>query len=292
MQSIFSNVTKAQIRRDPFPHVVFRDALPEDLADQLLAEYPSMQYLGEGRQGLTKGGKMPNNIKLRYQSIDVLRDTKLAPIWKEFIQRHISPEFFSEFLHLFQDELLSMYPHLKSFFSSMKGEDVGVMHVDRYTEKKVLLNAEICADSAVTKLSTVRTIHLDHPQKLAVALLYLRSKDNTSVGGSLDIYKKVNEEKFVLNHVRNVKDAYQKNFEKVASLPYEHNTLLLFLNCPTAFHGVSPRMPTQFPRNVFDIAFEIEEPLFDLSLYAENKWITRIRARLMKLLGLHKEMWK
>lgn len=290
MQSILSKVTKADIVRDPYPHVVIKNAIDPALADRLLSEYPSTEYLGKGRQGLTKEGKMPNNIKLRYHSIDILYDVALSLLWKEFTQRHLSGDFFMEYLRIFKDDLCQLYPHLTSFLDSITPEDVGVQHVDTYADKKILLNAEICADTPVRKVSSVRSLHLDHPNKLGVALLYLKGKDDVSVGGQFEVYRHRIDKPFVTNHIRNVKERYLGDFEKIRSVAYEHNTLLIFLNSSRSFHGVSPRQVTPHVRRVFDIAFGINFPLFDIAPYAENKWLTRSRALFMKLTGLHKEL--
>lgn len=290
MKSILENVTQSDIIRDPFPHVVIKNALSQELIDQLLSEYPSAEYLGQGRQGLTKNAKMPNNIKLRYNSADVLGDDKLPAVWKEFVRTHLTYEFFSKYLDIFKEDVYSLYPKFGRFLDNLSKEDVGVKLIDTYEDKKVLLNAEICADTPVKEVSSVRKIHLDHAQKLGVALLYLKRKDDNSEGGNFEIYKHTNDRKYIINHIRNIKDRYTQDFTKIKEVTYEHNTLVIFLNSPKSFHAVSVRQPTNHLRYVFDIAFEVGFPLFDISKHAENKWITRFRARYMRLLGLHKEM--
>jgi hypothetical protein len=130
---------------------------------------------------------------------------------------------------------------------------------------------------------------LDHQNKLGVALLYLKNKDDDSIGGEFDLYKHIDNKPFVVNHIRNIKKKYVKNFEKVKSIPYEHNTLLIFLNSTKSFHGVSPRKQTKHVRRAFDVAFDVGFPLFDMTQYEEKKWITRVRAQFMKITGIHKE---
>lgn len=289
MKSVLCGVSKSDIIRDPFPHIVIKNAIDPALADKLLLEYPHVDDLGKGRQGLTKNGKMPNNIKLRYQSVDVRNDPALSPLWKEFIETHVSGDFFLDFLKIFKEDLISLHPQISELLSSITAHDVGVQHIDSFPQKKILLNAEICADSPVVKESSVRGIHLDHPNKLGVALLYLKGKDNDAVGGEFELYKHVPGKSFVTNHIRNVKPRYLTDFERVKSVPYEHNTLLLFLNSNKSFHGVSPRKKTAYSRHAFDIAFDVNFPLFDMAPYTEDRWISRIREQYMKITGVHKE---
>lgn len=290
MENVLSRVTKADIIRDPYPHVVVKNALDPSLADALLAAYPTPEYLGRGLIGMAKNGKMPNNLKLRYTSADIARDDQIAPIWKEFNAQHLTFDFFKKYLEIFQDDLCALHPQIKDFLDGITAQDIGVQRIDTYANKKLMLNGEICADSPVTEVSSVRSLHVDHPTKLGVALLYLRSKDDDSVGGDFEVYRRTSDAPFVMNHIRNIKEPYRKQFAIVESVPYEHNTLLLFLNSPRSFHGVSPRTITPHVRRLYSVNFDLNFPLFDLSEHAENPWITRSRAWYMKLTGKHKEM--
>jgi len=290
MESILDKVTEKYIRREPFTHVVFKNALPTELADRLLREYPSPYYLGKGRQGLARDGKLPNNIKIRYDSKDILNDDKLSPFLKEFVSRHLTFDFFKQYMALLGEDIYRLHPKLREYLKNIKPEDVGIRNIDTYKTKKVLIEAELCVDTPVSKASSVRGIHLDNAHKIGVALLYLRDPSNNSVGGDFEVYKRKNSSNYIVNHISNIKERYLKNFEKVASFPYEHNTLLMFLNTDRAFHGVSNRAPTDQLRQVFDIAIELPFPLFDISAHRENFIIKKLRALYLKITGINKEL--
>lgn len=290
MESILAKATQNDIRREPFVHVVVKNALPKELADSLLASYPSPYYLGKGRQGLAKNGKLPNNIKIRYDSKDIINDQQLPEILRDFVKRHLEFSFFEEYMRLLGQDIFRLHPQLESYLSGLTPKDVGTRNIDTYKDKKVLLEAELCVDTPVIKPSSVRSIHLDNARKIGVALLYLRSSDNDSVGGEFEVYKRKNSDRYIVNHISNIKSRYLKNFEKVASIPYEHNTLLMFVNCDYAFHGVSNRQPTDKLRQVFDIAVEVPFELFNISENRESFLIRKIRSLYLKMTGINKEL--
>ena len=120
METILSGVTKKDVTTHPFPHIVIENALPEDMASQLLDGFPDAMHLGQGKQGLTKGGKMPNNVKIRYYSKDLLKDPIIPELHKEFARKHSSLSFFNDFWKVFEDEIIKYYPQLKDFNKKMK----------------------------------------------------------------------------------------------------------------------------------------------------------------------------
>jgi hypothetical protein len=52
----------------------------------------------------------------------------------------------------------------------------------------------------------------------------------------------------------------------VVSVPYEANTLVLFLNSPNSVHGVTPRPPTPHVRRYINFQVELSRDLFTLPM--------------------------
>ena len=47
--SVLGKADKADIRTDPFPHIVVRDALPQDVFDELIGSYPLTETIAGPR---------------------------------------------------------------------------------------------------------------------------------------------------------------------------------------------------------------------------------------------------
>lgn len=100
-----------------------------------------------------------------------------------------------------------------------------------------------------------------------MGLFYLRHPDDDSQGGDLELYKyKTNNFKYYGQ--RFIQDKY---IEKVKTIKYERNTLVIFLNSINSIHGVSNRSVTNHPRLFVNIlGGQLREPLFSLDKYKEN----------------------
>src|SRR5437764_696501 len=80
--------TRADLEVDPFPHLVIRHALPDDVCDRLIAEYPPLDTI-------TGGGDVAANARFDLQARAV-RDAGVSPLWQAFVERHTSNEFARE----------------------------------------------------------------------------------------------------------------------------------------------------------------------------------------------------
>lgn len=276
MQTVISKATKADVSKSPFPHLVIENALPPEIADRLLAEYPPMDILGSGVQGLVKDGVFPNNEKLRYYSFEVLKDERVSPLWRDFTETHLSLEFYKQFFTLFEDSIRQHYPDLANKLAVLADKDLGIRKQDSFDTKTLLIDAEICVDTPVKVASTVKGPHLDNAKKLAIMLYYLKKPDDDSVGGDFEL-STLQEGNLALDPSRMVVGGGLRK-EKV--VPYRHNTALVFLNTPESFHGVSPRQPTEQLRYSFDTAFELREPLFDVKPFTQVPFMSKVEGKL------------
>ena len=108
--------------------------------------------------------------------------------------------------------------------------------------------------------TSVRGPHLDQPDKLISALLYLRAADDDSTGGELELFAPA--QPGMIFSATN--ETPLENMRRVRTYPYRHNLLILPLNTPDALHGVSPRSRTAKPRYHLHLVGELSEPLFTI----------------------------
>ena len=230
---------------EPFPHVVIRQALPPELYAKLDNEYPSINTI-------LLDGEVPGNNR-RYQinakrglSTDVLHES-----WREFVQYHVSPKFWSEVVAKLGPAIRHVYPELedqmgrdlRDFSMSVRGE----------AESDIVLDCQPGLNSPVTRVSSVRGPHVDNPVELFAGLLYFRSPEDNSTGGDLILHRHRHSSPIFWGKA----GLWESDVEPFATIPYEANTLVLFINGIKAVHAVTPRSLTQHPRRLVNFIGEI-----------------------------------
>ncbi len=263
MNSLLSHAQKIDVSSDPFPHIIITDPLEEEICLQLLSEYPDVNTI-------TKEENYSSNKRFSYSASEVFGNDNISPLWKQFVQVHTSNAFLSEVVGLFEEHIRLMYPCFEKEIRELNNLTSGVRKVDNFPDVDVLLDAQICVNTPVAGTpSSVRTAHVDKPNKLFAGLYYLRSLEDTSTGGDLEIYKFKDKP----NHFRGeyIRDKY---VEVVKTVKYQRNVLILFINSIYSVHGVTVRSKTNTPRYFFNLLGEVKQPLFDLSQYQEKKaWL-------------------
>ena len=241
MHSILRNVTRGQIQREPFPHIVVKNALDPDLYRQLVDELPPLEVL-------TKGRRAGNNRRFAYWAVNLLNEPRVTPQWKAFINLHTSNLFYRQIIDLLGDEILRVNPELKLRYGNLTGLKTGLRKVDTYQGADVLLEARIDVNTPVRRKPTsVRGAHLDNPNKLFTGLLYLRRPDDDWQGGNLNFYRY--RTRPTRGSFRGF-DVAPKCVEVVKSIENEGNTLVLFVNSFDSVHGVSTRSVTERSRHL------------------------------------------
>lgn len=251
--SLLSGVTKADVVADPFPHIIVKDCLSDEQCLQLLDGFASLETV-------TKGMEYKSNERFSYCAADVAQNANVSPLWKELIAYHSSGEFLREIIDIFGDYLPQEYPDSKILQGPPEKLRSGVRNVQTHEEADVLLDAQICVNTPVVgEASTVRGPHFDLPDKLYAGLFYLRHPNDDSTGGDLQLYT------FKSGKAEGFKGQFIDDnlVEPVATVPYERNTLVLFLNSARALHGVTPRSVTNWPRFFMNLVGEVPDQLFD-----------------------------
>jgi hypothetical protein len=270
--SVLRHARPSDVVEDPYPFVVIHDALPDDLCSALIANYPRLDILEvDGSQ---------NNSRWSIPAWDASRNSAIAPVWKDFVGYHSSPAFFDDFVRVFGDHVVRLYPGIFPDIDSLRAMRLGIRERDETDNCDFFLDAQISGNTAVRDASSVKTIHVDSEHKLFTGLLYLRLPEDDSTGGDLD----------VLRFRKDLTAAqWRKRFdgmfiddalvEHVTRIPYSRNTLMMFVNGPNALHGVTVRQPTQHLRLFMNLVGETRVKLFDVPQH----WQTRV-AKLPRLI--------
>ena len=235
--SVLQNGSQASLIMEPFPHMVIEPALPPAIYGQLSEEYPEPLIVGRG------GYKM--QPACRYFAHDALGEGKISPLWTSFLRYHTSEAFFRQAADLLAPALERRYPHQLEFIrnAGTTPRNMGKSDIELECQFVVNLPCE----------QTVRTIHIDNPRELYAVLFYMRHADDRSTGGDLQLYKR----KGKTVDYRGVREADPEAIDWVKDIGYGANKVVMFLNTPQSFHGVSPRSDEPINRRYMNIISEI-----------------------------------
>ena len=274
MYSVLQRASAKDVRLEPFPHLVIHNALPDDLCDELIATYPSLETL-EARTDR-------NNFRWSYSAHKVEHNSAIPSVWRDFIAYHASPAFYNEIAGLFADAIVQCYPHYFPNREAVIGLRAGIRGVDSYDESDILLDAQISGNTPVSTHSSVRTTHIDRNDKLFSALLYLRPDKDQSAGGDLTISQfkpalKTPAQKRACFQGAFVDDQYT---EVVQTIPYAKNTLIMFINSIDSLHGVTVREPTPHSRLFLNLVGEVNKKLYPVTDDTRPSLLDRVRRHI------------
>jgi hypothetical protein len=266
IQSIISRVTKDDIRRDPFPHVVVENALNDELYEALAKSMPTAEYIGE-----RIGKEIVSNERYNYVSEHLLNDPAVDQVWKDFVTYHASERFLHQFLGLFHEDLVAANPGVEEKTGPLRELRVGRRNHDTFDRHDILMDCTAVINSPVSgRPTSYRGPHIDKPYKLFGGLFYMRLPEDDSAGGDLVLYKyREGGHRFheVESEYRgNRFDIDEQYVEEVTTIPYRANTLVLYPINRYALHGVSVRSITPHQRRFVALVGDLENPLFDVEV--------------------------
>lgn len=280
MNSLLAKVTKSDVIHEPFPHIVVKDALDNDMFENLTATLPTLEKMGIGASNINKKASS-SNVRFNYLAKEILNDVEMSDVWHNFIGLHTSQTFLQHFFEVFQDYILDLYPDFERKYGAFSTLKAGLRKADAFANADVLIDTMISANTPVTTTpSSIRRGHIDLPDKLFAGLFYMRHPQDTSTGGDLEIYRFKKGKPYGFNNCE-IKDKY---IEHVKTIKYERNVLVLFLNSISSLHGVTVRSLTTYPRYFVNIVGEVKQPLFNYWKYQEVT-PSRYLNRLKKLIG-------
>lgn len=251
-QSVLKNVSVSDFRWEPFPHLAVRNALDPGYYRSLMEAFPSIDVVNVAKRPLV------NNNDCFMGAVDVVKSSHVEQMWKDFFAYHVSPDFLREAIALVGEPLRKLYPDLENSIGKKLGDLTSTV-ADSGNDADAYIQCQFGMNSPVIQESSVRTAHVDKPEKIFNALLYCRAPDDPTPGGDLILYKFKGKPAFY-----DKRTAMPTRIEEVLSVPYEANTLVLFLNSPLSVHGVRPRPPTPHIRRYINFQVELSNGLFGI----------------------------
>ncbi len=260
MESVLSTVTRRDVVRNPFPHILLEGAIDEETCRRLVQEFPPLEVVTQGRP-------FRSNKRFSYPAVDVLRNARISAVWRDLVAAHVSQAFLVQFLDVFGDSIRGLYPAFERDIGALGTLRAGIRRLDTFETADVLLDAQPSVNTPVTGEPTaVRGGHVDNPTKLFAGMLYLRRPDDDSVGGDLELYR-FRRGRFTFTGA----EIEARYIERVRTIRYERNVLVLFVNSLHSLHGVSVRSRTSMPRLFLNLVGEVKRPLFDLRRHQRGR---------------------
>ena len=143
--SLLNNVKSSKLHLSPFPHLVIENALDENTYNNLSNKFP-LQYFKDNNLN------HQNNTRkdIFYDQLQNIKD--IESDWKKFIEYHSSIYFYREILSVFDDVILKIYKN------NFKNKNI-------LYNCKTKNNFSTSVNTPVTKMSSVRSAHLDNLNK-------------------------------------------------------------------------------------------------------------------------------
>jgi len=278
--NVLGRITRADIRSDPYPHVVVEDCLPPDVYGELARTYPDdetiLRLSGARDQYVIRQN---HRYDLRAHRILHTPDA-VSPAWEDFVRYHVSHEFFGEFLQLLGPEIQTVYPALERRLGCPMQEWTTGIRFDRERDTGLIaLDCQIGINTPVRRRSATRGVHMDNPDELFAMLLYFRRDDDRVPGGDLEICKWKNG----VPHRFIGRDIDPSDTECCGTVPYKANTMVIFINSAVSLHAVTPRHRTALSRRLVNIVGRVHrsvpEGLFERP---QKKGLRALAARFAK----------
>lgn len=117
------------------------------------------------------------------------------------------------------------------------------------------------ANSPSTVPAQLAVPHLDRPVALDAGLFYLLVPGDESTGGDLELWRfRTGKRVFDLDRQTVLVDC----IERMETIPYQPNTLVLFPHSAESVQAVSERSPIPSPRLHVNLIAECREPFYDM----------------------------
>ncbi len=241
---------RAAIDRDPFPHLVVENALPDELYETIERCFPETEYVAQ------TDGPEDNRTYLRSSDAS-LEDADLPEFWRAFIETNTGHAVFESACAIWGDDIRERHPGLAANFGkaledfttarrSGKGDSPANRRAD------LMIDCQFGVNTPVTAIGTPRGPHVDRGAKLFSALLYIRDEKDESTGGEYELFR-LRRGPFPKSKMKKVPERYLETVKKV---PYRPNQVVMWMNTADAVHAVAPRSITPFPRRYIAVSGE------------------------------------
>ncbi|XRB09862.1 2OG-Fe(II) oxygenase [Pycnococcus provasolii] len=254
--SLLGNATKDDVFAEPYPHIFKTNALPQELYDALAEAFPPMSKA-------FKRGYPKNNVRVDMPAFKTLKNYDpntvshfpVHALWQRFVDYHISSAFYQKLSELAGEHIRKSYGNAV-VYGNERFKGVSSRTLKRGDRKSsVDLDCQISYNTPTLTKSSVRGPHIDDSAKIYGSLFYMRHPNDTSKGGDFQVYncngacKPLPPSKIKSSAGHKVHTQFGSGTVSVAkTVPYQANTLVLFINSKRAVHGVTPRTPSRLPR--------------------------------------------
>ena len=245
-----SKLKKGEYFPEPFPHWIIDNFFNEDELSLIDNEFPSVAQIIEAVP-------VKKNIKVvkEQNSVYVIEFNELGCLKSK-----------KSFLNKISDSWINQKKDILNFLS--KHDFANRYDKLIFDEKFVEARGDFrSATPAKIEGTTTLGPHLDSSYELLAGLVYLRSKDDNTEGGDLDIYqlKENSPEKYASNQLR-IPVKYLKKLKKIK---YSYNSAIFFISHPLAIHGISTRAKGKYERRLVNLSLELDSSgelkMFDAS---------------------------
>jgi hypothetical protein len=248
--SILRGISRADIRHEPYAHVVIEGCLPAPLYAELARTFPADETILRLEKSVKRGCPKPNTRHdVGAQRILDSPDC-FSKSWQEFARYHVSNVFFQEFIGLMGPEIMTAYPDLERRLGRPLRElRTGILDTPEADHCEIALDCHIGINTPSRRRGSVRRVHTDAPDELFAALIYFRAENDRAEGGDLEIlqWKRNKDRLFVGSEVAE-SDAAPSH--TVVTNP---NTAVIFINSAAALHAVSARSASLVSRRLVNI---------------------------------------
>lgn len=262
---------------DPFPHIIIKDCLDENLYNLLADNFPDNDSFkpmikAENKAYWITGSDLAN----------------VSNVWADFIDKHVSKESFDKFTqiinpfmkHLDPDYLTNLGKDLPD--CSFRLAEAGGSTNPRNKETDIVISISVGINTPCKTNSTVDPPHADIPQKLFNSLLYMRTDNDDSLGGDLTLYQ--TSKNFLFTSKSEwLREVEKKYLKEIKTVKYSKNVFLLFPQRINAIHGVTMRMPTTHTRRYININMESYTLKNSVFFKAPRSLPARIKFALKKI---------
>jgi hypothetical protein len=248
--SILRGITRADIRHEPYAHIVVEGCLPAGLYAELARTFPADDTILRLGNSAKHGRAKPNSRHdVGAQCISQNPDC-FSRSWQEFVRYHVSNVFFQEFIELMGPEIMAAYPNLEGRLGRPLRElRTGILDAPQADDCQIALDCHVGINTPSRRRGSVRRVHTDAPDELFAALIYFRAENDRAGGGDLEIlqWKRNKARLFVGSEV------VESDAEPGYTVVTNPNTAVIFINSATALHAVSARSPSLVSRRLVNI---------------------------------------
>jgi hypothetical protein len=283
--SVLRKATPADIVRAPFPYLVLKNCLDQELYEELSRTYPSDETIARLNLHREPNGLTGENLRTDI-SAAMMKDSKheIPELWQDFISYHVSSSFFEEVVSLFGPVIYENFPWLRRKIRLAEKPGVGI-RFDQHTDHQPFsLDCQVGINTPSSSESSVIGPHTDCPKELYAGLLYFKQPGDTASGGDLELYQWHDPKHKEFENLLPVKSCLQR----IGVVPYEANTFVFFINTPDSLHGVTPRKPSLVSRRLVNVIGEVYNflPSGLYEYYKDNgNLMQKVKNKLSTVLG-------